>query len=919
MTVPERRHAGTGTPSVRAQLADFVGGAPASMALFDAELRLVEASPSFRSGFVTTENPVGRQLPEVLEGLPGRVVDHLRDAVQGRPTCIEFDSLQLAGRDRSYVRYEAKPWWDEKGLAGAVLLLEDVTERVLSDRQTQRSHALLEETESVSGVGGWEYTVDGGRLFWTRQTFLIHDLPSDSPQPDVETAIDHYRPEDRPRIRAAVEAAITDARAFSIVAHVVTARGREIVVRSRGRPMFRDGRVVSLVGSIQDISEERASAIEAERHRAMLEAIAQTSRDAIFVKDVAGRFQFSNPMHARLVGLPPQSIIGRTDDAFFGEEIAGAMSRADERVMWRREAETIEETIDTEIGRRSFLTTKSPWILSDGALVGLIGVARDVTEYRSALDQLQRNEDRMIVALEAARCGLWDWHVPTGEVYYDANWMALLGFEHTELPHTFATWEELCHPDDHAKGLERVRAWLEGRIDEYVLEHRLRTKTGAWKWILGTGRITERDENGEPLRVVGVNVDIDDRKRWEVEIAKARDAAEAASRAKTEFLANMSHEIRTPMTAILGYTELLGEPEVSGSPERLREAVQTIHRNGEHLLAIINDVLDISKIEAGQLSIERVAAAPLEIAQGIVELFRVRAESKGLELRLLAELPLPELVASDPMRLRQILSNLVGNAVKFTENGSITLQVGTTERDGMPMLRFDIRDTGIGMSGAQINGLFRPFAQGDASTTRRFGGTGLGLSISKRLAEMLGGTIEVESEEGRGTTFTVFVAAPPVEAPAGPPQSSVPAVSVQEPPTTQSAVDLTGVRILLAEDGPDNQRLVSFLLRKVGAEVEIADNGRIAVERVLANSQERIDLILMDMQMPEMDGYEATSRIRAAGIEIPIIALTAHAMTGDREKCLAAGCSDFGTKPIHRAQLLEQVRRWARPGATPAS
>jgi PAS domain S-box-containing protein len=346
---------------------------------------------------------------------------------------------------------------------------------------------------------------------------------------------------------------------------------------------------------------------------------------------------------------------------------------------------------------------------------GLIGVARDVTEYRSALDQLQRNEDRMIVALEAARCGLWDWHVPTGEVYYDANWMALLGFEHTELPHTFATWEELCHPDDHAKGLERVRAWLEGRIDEYVLEHRLRTKTGAWKWILGTGRITERDENGEPLRVVGVNVDIDDRKRWEVEIAKARDAAEAANRAKSQFLANMSHEIRTPMNSILGFADLALAEDCDDRARR--DYVATIRRNASHLLAIVNDILDISKLEANEALLQFSSADPARIIADVLELVRPLATAKRIELRCSGTDDLPARSRVDAMRLRQILSNLVGNAVKFTDEGprrGHRSRSASTERraDADADGRRHPRHRHLGMSGAQINGLFRPFRTG---------------------------------------------------------------------------------------------------------------------------------------------------------------------------------------------------------------
>jgi len=393
-------------------------------------------------------------------------------------------------------------------------------------------------------------------------------------------------------------------------------------------------------------------------------------------------------------------------------------------------------------------------------------------------------------------------------------------------------------------------------------------------------------------------------------------AAESANFSKSEFLANMSHEIRTPMTAILGFAELLRgalENRADISTE-CKQAVDTIHRNGEYLLRIINDILDLSKIEAGKLIVEQVPCDPYQIMREVKSLMQVRADAKGLPLEIEVIGRLPRTIHTASTRLRQILINLLGNAIKFTETGGAKLTARFIESasDG-PAIHFDVLDTGIGMSPEQAAVLFHPFQQADASMTRRFGGTGLGLTITKRLAVMLGGDITVESEPGTGSVFHVTVATGPLEG------VEFVDFTAEEQPTplpaeVQSASEPSRIeaRILLVEDGPDNQRLISFLLRKAGAEVSLAENGAVAVEQVLAASEQgkSFDLILMDMQMPVMDGYEATRVLRQKGHTGPIIALTAHAMEGDREKCLAAGCDDFATKPIDRKHLLTVISRY---------
>ncbi|HLA85903.1 MAG TPA: PAS domain S-box protein, partial [Thermoguttaceae bacterium] len=435
-----------------------------------------------------------------------------------------------------------------------------------------------------------------------------------------------------------------------------------------------------------------------------------------------------------------------------------------------------------------------------------------------------------------------------------------------------------------------------------------------------------RGSDGELVGIVTSLTDITDRKQAEQEtrdyalalesaneaLEQFNEIANAATRAKSDFLANMSHEIRTPMTAILGFAEVLRDSQLT--QDERRTAVDTILRNGQHLLQLINDILDLSKIESGKMVLERIPCWPIEISRDVVSLLNLRATSKGLSLVLKFEGPIPEVIQTDPTRLRQILINLVANAVKFTETGGVRMVVRRVEEEGRTWLHWEVVDSGIGMTSEQVGRVFEPFTQADGTVTRKYGGTGLGLAISWRMAQAMGGTISVQSAPGHGSTFCVAV---PLETSADVrlvenPAEWRPASSDAERSQTND-LKLTG-RVLLAEDGRDNQRLIAFLLRKAGLQVAIADNGLIACEKVreAAESGTPYDLVLMDMQMPELDGYAAASRLRGEGFSLPIIALTAHAMADDRQKCVAAGCDDFATKPIQRADLLALVARYLR-------
>ncbi|MFI5315857.1 MAG: ATP-binding protein [Myxococcota bacterium] len=388
------------------------------------------------------------------------------------------------------------------------------------------------------------------------------------------------------------------------------------------------------------------------------------------------------------------------------------------------------------------------------------------------------------------------------------------------------------------------------------------------------------------------------------DLERARRKAERAAAAKTEFLANMSHEIRTPMTAILGFTDILLEDGAINPSERF-EALRTIRRNGAYLLEILNDILDFSKIEANRLEIEQLPCSPRRIVADVAELLRPRADAKGVALQLAPMAAVPDKLISDPVRLRQILLNLIGNAVKFTAAGYVQIALRFDELD--QTLEIDVEDTGIGIAPDVLATIFEPFRQADSSMTRRFGGTGLGLAITKRLVERLGGAVTATSTVGSGSLFRVHL----------PAQLAAEEGSETAEPDTPSTAGFRAAlrelrshgRILVVEDGPDNQRVIRHVLERAGYEVTIAENGLVGVELALAAAEDGtpFSVVLMDVQMPVLDGYAATRQLRDQGYTGPIIALTAHALPSERQRCIEAGCDAFATKPLERLALLETI------------
>jgi PAS domain S-box-containing protein len=558
----------------------------------------------------------------------------------------------------------------------------------------------------------------------------------------------------------------------------------------------------------------------------------------------------------------------------------------------------------TAKGNHLWVRAQGEPVIEKGKVTRLVGAFQDVTQEVTQKHRAEEQAERVALTVRAGGLGTWDWDCVSGEVVFNEIWATMLGYQPGEIEGHVRSWERLVHPDDMPVVMRALTDHMEQKTSEYRCEHRLRRRDGSWAWVLDVGMVTKRDEDGRPLRAAGVHMDITKAKELERTLSDAKQAAEAATKSKSEFLANMSHEIRTPLTAILGYADLLREEgDLNLAPQRRLETIDTIRSAGQHLLTVINDILDLSKIEAGKMTVETVDTPLVTILHEVQSLIGPRSHGKGVALTTRFDTPIPDRIESDPTRLRQILMNLVGNASKFTEAGSITVAV----RVEGERLIIDIDDTGPGMTQEQAANLFAAFSQADTTVTRKHGGTGLGLTICRRLGDLLGGKVSLfRTAPGEGSCFRLELPITPV--PGATLVSGFDAVTCDRSTPTSAATRLHG-RILLAEDGVDNQRLIAFHLRKAGATVEIAENGRRALD-MLSAPDAAFDLLLTDMQMPEMDGYSLARTLRARGSQMPIVALTAHAMAEDRRKCTEAGCDDYASKPIDKALLLATCAKW---------
>ncbi len=749
------------------------------------------------------------------------------------------------------------PHYDHAGrITKYIAVRNDITKQRDLELRLRRKHILLNETERVVGVGGWECDVSDYSMTWSDELFRILEFDEKDTLNFNDAAL-QFCPDHADEIRAAFDRCVRDRISWDLDLPFTTLKENLIWARLTGEPVIKNDKVTHIRGIFQNITQQHA-------YQERLQLANQTQAGLNQLLEIG----ISADNEEDLLSRSLQVIL---QVPFIGHQQMAAAFLMDDQ--------TGNLIMRAQIGLAAPLLEKCKVITCGTCLCGRAAQSGEIL-FSNCVDH------RHDIHFEGMKPH-GHYNVP---IKIDDEVLGVIALY-----------------IDH--GTERSETTIQFlRSAAEVIASALYRLTSDRERGLLLDQFAEAKDSAEATSI--------ELARKAEELTIASELADAANRAKSEFLANMSHEIRTPMTAILGFTDLLMDPEYRN--QGWEDAVRTIQRNGRHLLTIINDILDFSKIESGKFTVEQIEMSIIDIVEQVLSLMRVRAQENGLQLIAEYRTVIPESIRSDPTRIQQILMNLIGNAIKFTHEGEVRVVIGMLNKGDTKAIRFDIIDTGIGMTSEQIAKLFKPFTQADNSTTRKFGGTGLGLTISRRLAELLNGYIDVSSKPGEGSNFSLTIHLVmdedvPLIDPAtmirDDGSSRVSCSSLMKNENNNATVQFHGERILLAEDGPDNQRLISFVLKRAGLCVDIAENGRIACEKALSACDEGnpYGVILMDVQMPEMDGYTATRTLRGQGYDHPIIALTAHAMESERLKCIEAGCDDFDSKPIKKDHLLNLI------------
>jgi len=579
---------------------------------------------------------------------------------------------------------------------------------------------------------------------------------------------------------------------------------------------------------------------------------------------------------------------------------------ADEQLTLKRRSETLEQ-------QRRFYRMSVAAGAAGIALVFLVGVVYLSRQPQPPQGDENQGESRgaeemFRLAIEGSNDGIFEWTLDKETAYYSTQFWAMLGHERDRFPQTMQAFRDILHPEDRERVLSHLERYLSGELPDYLIIFRMRHKSGRWVWINARGKALY-DDKGRPYRMVGAHTDISHIKAYEEKLQKAKETAEKASRAKTDFLAHMSHEIRTPLTAISGIAEIFEKYQGNLDPKQ-QQLVRTLNSSTQSLKELVSDILDFSKIESGELELEESPFSLQNLFEQVISIVSVKAHEKGIDFRFDYDDVRRQRILGDRARLRQVLINLVGNAVKFTDKGSVEITATRTLKNGEPYLRIDVRDTGIGIDSKHFDMIFERFKQADSSVSRKYGGTGLGLPISQRLARLMGGNITVESALGKGSTFTLMLPVRQEEEIAEADSDQTLSHSLTE--TIREQGVKAQKRILLVEDYEGNVVLLSYLLDNIGCPYDVARTG---LEALNMWKQRAYDVILMDVQMPEMDGFTATAQIRRMEQEkslprTPIIGMTAHALVGDKEKCIEAGMDSYLPKPIVEIDLKAKIAEY---------
>ena len=880
----------------------FVENAPTALAMFDRQMRYLYVSPRWRQDYSLGDRPLkGFSHYEIFPEIPDKWREAHRRGLAGEVLRADEDPFEREDGTVQWVSWELRPWFKAGGtIGGIVISSKDITRRMRAQQSVAASEKkyreLLEAANSI--VIRWDtegiirfINGYGAQFFGYRPDELINQ-PVMAIVPQIEKSSGRD-------LEAAVRAIAVQPQDYVCApSENITKSGKTVWVAWTNKAITDDrGSVQEILSIGNDITplKEAEAALKAqeEQFRVMFmkSSVAMAQADL-----VTGQFLRVNPAFCQFTGCAEEELLQHTfsdvthpDDQEEDCAKIAALIKGD-LASYQREKRYVRPDGTVKWGQVTVNLLKDV----NGRPLCTTAVIQDITENKSAEAKLQERELFYRQTIESIP-GMVFTTKPDGRAdFHSQQWSDFTGIAlEKQLGNR---WSELLHPDDQQRTFAAWRDAIEGRAP-YNLEYRIRRHDGVYEWFKVRARPI-RDENGKIVRWFGTAVNIDQLVRTQSALQRAKEVAEAATQAKSQFLANMSHELRTPMTGVLGMLDLALLGNLNGEQQNQLEMAKA---SAQSLLRILNDILDFSRIEAGMLSLANEPFHLHETVHGAMELFRLESSRKGLILELDFATDVPSLVIGDEGRVRQILINLLGNAVKFTEQGKVALHVAAANNKTSATwdITFSVIDTGIGIAKAQQDLLFKPFSQTDASHSRRFGGTGLGLTIVRQVVQHMGGHVSFFSDPGQGSTFVVKL--PLSEA-----MSDVERISTS-PPTTDRP-KASQFRLLVVEDDPTIRKLLGIMLPKENFDFDAGCNGRDAISMWTPG---KYDLILMDVQMPQMDGFEATRLIRAMeqeqGGHVPIIALTAHAFATDQEKCLEAGMDAYLAKPIDFNELFALI------------
>ncbi len=751
------------------------------------------------------------------------------------------------------------------------------------------------------GDGAWELNVQSRDVFYSVDYKAMLGYQDEEFPNEYQSWLEHVHPDDLAMVRRLVADYLLSTAPLGAAEYRLRCKnGAYKWILSRALITARDatGKPLILTGLQTDITELKKAQEALDDASRRLSTVIANFQEGLVLEDENRRIMLANDALCGLLRSDhtPAGLVGQEGALLAGESSKFVQNplqyAARITALLRRRKLAVGDVLKLKDGRtirRDFTP-----IYDHERYIGHLWKFEDITARAKAEDDLRRREEKYRGIIENMSLGLVEADLNDHLLYANQSFCDMTGFCNDEL-----TGHRLSPLLLSGADLELVESKLASRqrgiADSYEIA--VTTKAGEAKWLLVSGAPLH-DDGQQLIGSIGIYLDVTPQKRLEASLREAKGLAEVSTRAKQDFLARMSHEIRTPMNAILGMSQLLAKTALDGPQASYLHAITA---SAENLLVIINDILDMSKIEAGRLMVEKIGFCTGQLYTQLEKTLQYKAQEKGLAFVTRIDPAVPAVLLGDPYRITQILLNLAGNAVKFTEQGTVTVSCGLVERlAGEVLVEFTVHDTGIGIDAGYLARVFDDFSQEDASVTRKFGGTGLGLGISQKLVELLGGDLRIESTKNQGTTIR-FALRLPVGT-----RRDVPRKDGADVSGLQHA--LRGKRILLVEDNVFNRMLATIFLTNAEMVVTEAANGQIAV--ALAQSQP-FDLILMDVQMPVMDGYEATACLRQhLGPAVPIIALTANAITGEREKCLSAGMSDYLTKPFQEAALVKMVYDW---------